>query len=206
MRYLVWLIVVFNLNAFGQDLTENNSIFIFTRSTALKVNYIAKDFNLSDSLSTHIGVGYKIDNEYKIYNVSYDKVENNTALICEDLETFIGVNDIVQFSIWKFTLDVNQINRFKKAIKEYLEKQIIFDKRFQIKDDDAFYCSEFVYNILNKTDSVKFGFEPISKELNEFYAIALGRKILKYIPVDFFQTFAFFEKVDEESFIVNSEN
>lgn len=206
MKFVVWLVVAFSVNANSQNFTDNNSIYLFTRSTALKVDYIAKDFNLSDSLATHIGIGYKIDDDYKIYNISYDKVENNTALICDNLETFISMNDIVQFSIWEFTLDINQMNRFKKAIKEYLKKQIIFDRGFQIKDDDILYCSEFVYHILSKTDAVKFSFEPISKKLNKFYATALDRKTLEYIPVDFFQTFNLFKKVEEVNFIVNNKS
>jgi hypothetical protein len=82
----------------------------------------------------------------------------------------------------------------------------VFDRGFQIKEDDILYCLEFVCDVLNKTDAVKFSFKPIRKKLNEFYATALDRKTLKYIPVDFCQTFNLFKKVEEVIFIVNNKS
>lgn len=78
-------------SVYSQNVREDTSIYIFNRSTDLKRDYIAKDFNQIDTLSTHIGVGLKTKGGYIIYNVSNEKIINGSALIVESLESFINV-------------------------------------------------------------------------------------------------------------------
>ena len=75
-------------------LTENN-IYIVGRSTKYKQNIIAKDFNIKDSLLTHIGLGLLEDGVLKIYNISnYLLNDFGSSLMVEDLESFINVNSL----------------------------------------------------------------------------------------------------------------
>ena len=175
----------------------DNTIYVFTRSTELKVAYIAKDFNIKDTLSTHVGIGIKKNGKYEIYNVSNDQTYNKSALICENLDSFIKVNGVKYFSVWKIDISKTEFKRFCKILKKYLNQTIVFDYDFSINDDNKLYCSEFVYDVLKQTNNVKFSFNPIIKELSQFYKLVLNRDYLEFIPVDFFTQMNLFEKIDE---------
>lgn len=174
-----------------------NSIFIFTRCTGLKVEYIAKDFNLIDTLSTHVGIGLKVNNEYKIYNVSNDVKIQNSSLICENLESFINLEDIKYYSIWELNVNDIEMKMISEIFDEYNKLKIDFDFDFNIQNDNKFYCSEFVYDVLQKINSKKFYYIPLKKDLNQFYQRILNRSNLEYIPVDFFREIDLFKKIDE---------
>lgn len=76
MRLKILILTLFfhHFGAFSQIQPKvANSIFIFTRSTAMKAAYIADDFNLKDSLSTYVGIGLKVNENYQIYNVTNEK-------------------------------------------------------------------------------------------------------------------------------------
>jgi hypothetical protein len=174
-----------------------NSIFIFTRCTGLKVEYIAKDFNIIDTLSTHVGIGLKVNNEYKIYNVSNDVKIQNSSLICENLESFINLEDIKYYSIWELNVNNIEMKMISEIFDEYNKLKIDFDFDFNIQNDNKFYCSEFVYDVLQKINSKKFYYIPLKKDLNQFYQRILNRSNLEYIPVDFFREMDLFKKIDE---------
>src|SRR5699024_5897142 len=97
-------------------LTENN-IYIVGRSTKYKQNIIAKDFNIKDSLLTHIGLGLLEDGVLKIYNISnYLLNDFGSSLIVEDLESFINVNSLTYYSIWEKESTTKDIDRLKKTL------------------------------------------------------------------------------------------
>lgn len=74
--------------SFGQsNLLSNKSIYIVYRATKNKQNTIAKNFNIKDSLMTHVGLGLVNAGKLEIYNVSNVKKSNNeSALLKESLE------------------------------------------------------------------------------------------------------------------------
>ncbi len=181
----------------SQIVQEDTSIYVFNRSTDLKRDYIAKDFNQIDTLSTHVGIGLKTKEGYIIYNVSNEKIINGSALVVESLESFIKVDNINSYSIWKVKLKRKEFLKFKKILRAYEEIDVTFDYNFTLKKDSQLYCSEFVYHVLNDVDDLRFYFEPKNVKLNQFYASVLKREYFEYIPVDFFQTFGIFIKIEE---------
>lgn len=169
-------------------LTENN-IYIVGRSTKYKQNIIAKDFNIKDSLLTHIGLGLLEDEVLKIYNVSnYLLNDFGSSLIVEDLESFIDVNSLTYYSIWEKESTAKDIVRLKKTLNSYIDTIITFDDDFMLKNK-GLYCSEFVYLVLKQIDELNIELTPKIKKLTPFYSRALRRDYLEYIPVDFFQEY-----------------
>lgn len=177
---------------------HDNTIYIFTRSTQLKASYIAQDFNLRDSLSTHIGIGLKINGEYQIHNVTNESTLSDTALICDNLKSFIEIDGIKYYSIWELKSSPEEIEILTDILKSYSESVINFDYEFLLEENNALYCSEFVRNTLEKLNSQKFSFKPVKKELNSFYEVALNRVHFEYIPVDFFMVFNDFKLVENK--------
>lgn len=162
---------------------EKYSAYLFYRSTENKINIIAKDFNLSDTLMTHVGLGILFDKEILIYNVNY--VDNGNALSVDTFDEFLNIYDIRAFSVWKLNITKNQYKKLKKNLLEIKSKYYVFDFDFSLSNNE-YYCSEFVYDILRNSNilSKKINF---SKNLNQFYSKALKRDTLMYIPIDSFQ-------------------
>lgn len=181
-------------------LTENN-IYIVGRSTKYKQNIIAKDFNIKDSLLTHIGLGLLEDEVLKIYNVSnYLLNDFDSSLIVEDLESFINVSSLTYYSIWEKESTAKNIARLKKILNSYINTVITFDDDF-ILENKGLYCSEFVYLVLKQIDALNIKLTPRIKKLTPFYSRALRRDYLEYIPVDFFQEFDDFKLLYSKNLI-----
>lgn len=197
----VFLMSIF-FNVYSQNNQSNQSIFIFTRATESKINFIAKDFNISDSLSTHVGIGVKVNDDFIIYNVDNEKTINNSSLIIENLNSFVNNKGVLHYSVWEYKTNLNEYNLLLYELGKFKEIKINFDYDFELKDDHNFYCSEFVCYILNKINNVKFNYTPFEKKLIDFYAVHLKTSLFFYIPVDFFQSFDVFHKV-EEKFLKN---
>ena len=191
MKFILYLsFILFNLNVIAQKSIEFNTskLYLVTRSTENKQNIIAKDFNIKDSLSTHIGIGYFENQKFKIYNVSNIEVNtNDSSLIIDSYESFINLKDFKYCSIWSCVLEVDKMNKFKQILKTFENKKLTFDHEFDLKNS-SYYCSEFVYNVLKLLDEEKFNFTPKTIVLTDFYKNVLKREKLKFIPVDFFQT------------------
>ena len=193
------IVLIFNyFFTIGQNNQDvSNSIFIFTRSTDMKVSYIAHDFNTSDTLSTHVGIGFKINNEYQIFNVSNDIKSSSKALRSESLETFLKVQGIKYHSVWEYEIPSDTKDKFIKVLSEYDNRQITFDYDFEIKNDSKLYCSEFVFLVLKKLHLTR-SYKGKKKELNNFYRNLLKRNTLEYIPVDFFLDLHYFKLIENK--------
>lgn len=207
MKIIIFNLLVFLLcqNIFSQKTREKdiNAIYLVCRSSQSKKSVIAEDFNLNDSLITHIGLGYVEKDSLVVFNVSNDKKSiDNSSLLRESLNSFIYQEGISYYSVWEYKTNALEINKLKKIIAEYLKRRIDFDYSFKIGKDkhSELYCSEFVYEVLSKTNRKKFYCLPETRKLNLFYSRALHREILEYIPVDFFTKFNVFTKIYEQHF------
>ena len=195
------LFLTLNANCQEPEKKEANSIYLVCRGTKSKINIVARDFNLKDSLLTHIGIGFIEDNQFLVYNVSnFKKNTNGSSLIKESLESFVNLDDIVYYSVWKIQSNEEEINKLKTIVSEFEKRTINFDYSFELKEDDYYYCSEFVYEVLKKLNSSKYNFSPTTITLNSFYSKALKKEKFDYIPVDFFLTDNLFKKVEERQY------
>lgn len=177
------------------NFTEN-AIYLVCRSSKQKISFIAKDFNLLDSLITHIGIGIFENNELVVYNVSnFKKNKKESSLIKESYDEFISLDDIVYVSIWKKEIKNNK-KRIIETINFYENLIIDFDFSFDLKTNKQLYCSEFVYKVFKDARILEKTYNPTKKKLEGMYAINLGGTF-KYIPVDFFITDKTIEKIYE---------
>jgi len=204
LKLSLFFLLVFLQFSYCQEFKneDRNSIFLICRGTKSKQNIVAKDFNLKDTLITHIGIGFIKDEELVVFNVSNFKTdEKGSALISESYASFVNLTDITYSSIWKIKSDEKEIAKLKSTLEEYSKNKIRFDNFFILDESNDYYCSEFIYTVLKKVNRNKFNFNPINKKLNTFYSNALHRKEFLYIPVDFFQSFNVFEKFYEKKYL-----
>ncbi len=199
MKKLLFLFLI-SFSSFSQEKesVEENCIYIFTRSTTGKKGFIAEDFNIRDSISTHIGVGFIKKGKFIIYNVdNVKKSKHQSSLIREDYSSFINLNDIYHSSIWQYKVTTSKMNELHDVLKSFENNIISFDKEFKLNNSESnLYCSEFVFLVLEKLDIAKT-FIPVKKDLSGFYQNILKQTTLEYIPVDFFLELNCFELLKE---------
>jgi len=190
---LLYFLLFFAIHGNAQVSFEDGELYIVTRSTNAKRFFIAKDFNLSDSLSTHVGIGIAEKGELKIYHVEPDSAPGKSALSKVSLKDFTAVSGLASYSIWK---DITSGNGalLKDTLKHWEDKKIAFDFEFNLANENL-YCSEFVWMMLKTLQNPSYEFVPIEKELNDFYKKTLGSDNLVYIPVDFFIELKMFKKI-----------
>ena len=168
---------------------NDNECYIIARGTKSKQGFISKQFNIINDSITHIGIGIKYKNEFKIFNVN--AVKNVNALTIESFESFTNQADLTYLGIWKLVVNDNQRSFLKKHLPQIAEKYIEFDYDFLIgNSENNLYCSEFIWLITNELGA-DFKFD-----LKKIYTANLGlndilkREVLEYIPPDYFLAFS----------------
>ena len=171
------------------------SFYFICRGTQQKIGVIAHKFNLHDPYSTHVGIGVIEKGNLMVYNVN-NVTSGKTALIRENLETFIAGDEVLYWSIWEFKSSAKEILKLKKLLQSYQSKKITFDMDFE-PNNNKFYCSEFCAEVLKVLNPGSLKFALTQKPLDLLFRGVLNRSILNYYPVDFFQSDAHFKKIYE---------
>ena len=199
MKYVY--VLLFFLSAsftYGQKQSEINlikerislsdkSVYIFCRGTKSKAGIVAREFNVTDTVITHTGLGFVKGDKIFIYNVSDNKNTFESALIIDSLESFIGSDDVHYLGVWKCDINYKELLIAEKICTNYHNRKITFDRMFEISNDDTLYCSEFYELTLKQVNPVKFYFKPVAIEIKDpLMGAVLKRKNLVYFPVDFF--------------------
>lgn len=92
-------------------------------------------------------------------------------------------------AVYGIIINSNQYERLQKRLQELLKKQISYDFNFSLIQDDSYYCSEFVYELLLAADGARFKYNPQKVKLAGITKLILGREDLNYIPADFFLSY-----------------
>ena len=185
-----------NIN-FDAIVLNNNSFYLVCRGTNQKTGTIVKKFNLSDKNVTHVGIGIVEHGRLRIYDVNNNQKSGRSALSEEDLSAFTILADSYYLSVWECHSSKKELHVLRHILRSYHSKKIVFDMAFNEKDDDHLYCSEFCAKVLHTLNPLKFHFSLTKTQLSGMFEIMLGKKILNYYPVDFFQSNAAFAKVYE---------
>lgn len=173
-----------------------DSFYLVTRGTLSKGTLIAEKFNRADRCSTHIGIAILENNVLKIYHVTNEDLDSASALVAQAPESFTNLPDVHYFGIWEYHSTPEQLLKLRAIVQNYIPQKIEFDFDFNESDNDKMYCSEFCAKVLHQLDPT-FDFVLTETALDSFHSMMLGRKTLRYWPVDFFQSDARFKLVYE---------
>lgn len=180
----------------AQNITRTDYIYLICRGTRQKVGLIAEKYNLKDSKSTHVGIGFVQGKNLIIYHVTNDS-DGPSDLVIQSLSGFKNPNDLFYLSIWMCPSSAKEISRLKKILQSYSKQKIVFDTDFKAHNQKL-YCSEFCAEVLEKLNPKKFKFSMKRQTLDFFSAKILGCDVLEYYPVDFFQSSVYFKKIFEQ--------
>lgn len=163
---------------------EEKTIYIVLRGTDSKSGWIAKKYNHIDNNASHVAIGLKYDQQFKVIHISDELSERNDNLFHENIYDFISRDDLIYVSIWKLKkIDINTFHKIKESIEKSTFTIQEFDKKIMI-NNDFYYCSEYVNDIL-EYNNIKIFYKKKIK-INGIVKSYLGRDTLEYYPVDGF--------------------
>lgn len=181
------------------NLNEENAYLVF-RGTNTKEGFFARNFNIKDTLSSHVGLAIYTNDDWYIYHVlEVEKTLSDYNI--DTLDSFLNKreDEVFYYSFWELsTLNSRKIDKLKFILNQYKSRRIIFDRSFK-KDSTKLYCSEFICKVLNTVDSTLYNFEYSKRELKGIYKTYFNKDTLEYYPVDMFQYNDNFEKIYEWS-------
>jgi hypothetical protein len=181
---LIVLFLMLPLFCFCQ-IKQSHEIYIVGRGTLSKKKLVGDTFNNINKNMTHVGIGILESDSLKIYNVSLDKKNNNSALVVESLDEFQAINDIFYLGIWKLEVSENDYIKIKDRISLMLKKEIKFDSRFGLDNgDNNLYCSEFVQMIINTVGG--YDYKPNEMKPQKTLKSFISKDKFIYFPTDFF--------------------
>ncbi|MBT8243719.1 MAG: hypothetical protein HKP48_01980 [Winogradskyella sp.] len=172
------------------------------RGTNTKQGFFAKDFNIRDTLSSHVGILLYEDSDWLIYNVNNFK-DGLSDFRYQNLKEFYAIEQ--EKINYACIYEVSSIKRNQKKIlikgfHKLKRVSIKFDKRFLLDNPYRLYCSEFVRNALYHLDSVNLNFQTHKRELKGIYKTYFRKDSLEYYPVDIFQLNPNLKKIKHWSF------
>lgn len=182
----------------GLDNIDSDKIYLAYRGTQSKIGFLVRDFNIVDTLSSHIGILVFENEGPYVYNIADFNDEGSDLRKQEVSDFFYPENETVFYSsVWEVKLNREEKKKVCKILNCYLLKDIKFDKRFELDKPERLYCSEFVYKVLFELDSDRFDFTPHKQRLKGVYKSYLQKDTLVYFPADIFQLNKSIVKVSE---------
>lgn len=181
---------------------EKDHLYLVFRGTDSKEGFLARDFNIRDSLSSHVGFLVYERNDWYVYHV-LDFKDNKSDLRKHGSSQFFNPkNETINYaSVWELShIDSSTLNQINKRIRYYESMIIEFDRSFSLRDSTKLYCSEFIYKVLKYADPNGFSLEPRTIKLSGVYNKYFRKDSLEYIPVDAFQYMKHVQLIDEWKF------
>jgi hypothetical protein len=176
---------------------SDNAFYMVSRGTDSKSGIIAGVFNTVEYCSTHVGIGLIENGMLQVYHVENNRDGQQTGVVCESIQSFSSCKGAIYLSVWKYDLSIQEIQLLRRVLMAYTQKNITFDYDFNPNDNEKMYCSEFCVKVLKAINAVAFNYPLTTVSLDSLYSFALGRDILNYWPVDFFELDHRFNKIYE---------
>lgn len=91
---------------------------------------------------SHIGLFLRTEDSLSIVHMSID----DNCIKKENLSQFIVNNKVLEYDVYRIEKTILHEEKLRVFMDSLLNVGKTFDHTFNIKDDNSFYCTEFVYN------------------------------------------------------------
>jgi hypothetical protein len=140
----------------NQTLTnvELNNGDLVLRDTKGLLSTVFRNASLQEKKFTHAGLLHKSNTEWFVYHFM-DGDNNQNGLHIEPLSKFINSDKCSSYAIYRYTLNSKQLQGLDSIISDTEKQVIVFDSDFNLKTDDAMYCTEWIAKTLEKVTDQK---------------------------------------------------
>lgn len=133
--------------------------YVQTGDIILSVGYsfkseLVKSLEKASADSTdysHIGLFLRTEDSLSIVHMSID----DNCIKKENLSQFIVNNKVLEYDVYRIEKTILHEEKLRVFMDSLLNAGKTFDHTFNIKDDDSFYCTEFVYNAFKQAGAAR---------------------------------------------------
>lgn len=123
---------------------------IITRKGYDMTSHVMAQLNPTYHDYSHCGIVFFENNKPVVYHALGSEDNPQLTLMRADPIGFFGVGDNERIGIFRFQSNKIDLNLYKQAVLDYYQQKPVFDFKFNNKNDDSLYCSEFVAKSINK--------------------------------------------------------
>ncbi|MFC6269404.1 hypothetical protein [Frigoriflavimonas asaccharolytica] len=183
MKILFSFICILCLFSCSQE--KEKYIYILSRYSQSKEGDLVLKFNNNNLKISHIGLSLDNTIDSRIYNISYnEKNSEGSSLLQENRKKFWNSPDVKDNRIWKLKVSATEYNKIKIRLDSMTQVKYYFD--LNPKTFNGLYCSEFVYQVLENANHLKFNQNKKCVKLNVIERIFVQDSTLCYYAADFF--------------------
>lgn len=160
-------------------------IYILSRYSQSKEGDLVLKFNNSNLKISHIGLSFDNTIDARVFNISYnEKNSAGSSLLQENRKNFWNSPNIKDNRIWRIKVNTSEYKEIQKSIDSMTQIKYFFD--LDTTTANGLYCSEFVYQVLDNANHLKFNQKKKCVKLNVIERMFVQDSILCYYPADFF--------------------
>ena len=100
---------------------------------------------------SHIGLFLRTEDSLSIVHMSID----DNCIKKENLSQFIVNNKVLEYDVYRIEKTILHEEKLRVFMDSLLNAGKTFDHTFNIKDDESFYCTEFVYNAFKQAGAAR---------------------------------------------------
>lgn len=100
---------------------------------------------------SHIGLFLRTEDSLSIVHMSID----DNCIKKENLSQFIVNNKVLEYDVYRIEKTILHEEKLRVFMDSLLNAGKTFDHTFNIKDDNSFYCTEFVYNAFKQAGAAR---------------------------------------------------
>jgi hypothetical protein len=136
------------------------------------MSHYIRNFNLVDKRYSHAGIVLLRKGKPYVFHI-INGPENNGGMIRFDpLSEFCNPRKNTAWGIYRYDLSTREVNNIRLLMNEWIQKRIVFDRRFDLETEDAMYCTEMISKLLFKATQHRIGVR--TRKLNRIESLGLA--------------------------------
>jgi len=125
---------------------------VFRRGYGVDSN-IAVNFSDGEKRYSHAGIIIKENDALYVFHSVDDKIQDYHGIVKEKLEPYL--DGMGMWAVYRYDLSKKIRNEIAQYALIIQKSNVFFDKKFDLSTDDAMYCSEYIYKVVNKVSPRK---------------------------------------------------
>lgn len=173
----------------GKKLLKNGDLIMRTDDDVVSASL--RNFSATDKTFSHCGIAYQEDSAWYVYHLIAGDENPSDLMERSIFESFVDAHRKSRYGIFRYQLSAEEATKMQVQVYRYMAEKKLFDKEFDLKNDDKLYCAEMVYKGLIKAtngrvvlpSTVRKNFNPerynkTGAEIKSFEFIALDNLYL----------------------------
>jgi hypothetical protein len=147
-----------------------------------------RNFNEQDLRFSHCGIALWQQDSLLIYHCYAGKENPSEKMLRETFEQFTVPTNKLGVAVYRYQLDSVALQLFTDTVIGFYRRGVVFDKQFNLKNDDHLYCAEMVAKALARSTNNQVQL-PTTRKTNNgnniyFREYKYKEKVFEYYALD----------------------